>query len=118
MRSPPVDPHAALRRSHLRFAVLLALDRKSESYLAALEREVESHRVRDALEGGHGFRCESSLVALGLAEEVRSRIRGMRAFRITPKGRKVAREARERSATLAGPRDWPGLRYGLLPNVP
>lgn len=118
MRSPPVDPHAALRRSYLRLAVLLALDRKSESYLAALEREVESRRVRDALVGGNGFRRETSLVALGLVEEVRSRLLGTRAYRITPKGRKIAREARERNAPLAAPKDWPSLRYGLLPNVP
>lgn len=115
--SPPSDPHAALRRSRNRVLVLLALNDLGDAYLAHLSREtgVTPQHVRSALLGGTGYLQASSLVALGLA--VAERRRDLRVFRITPKGRKVAREWLERNVEAPGALAWPGLRWGLLPHV-
>lgn len=100
MASPPIPAVAerCIRRSRVRFKVLMMLASLGEAYLGQLARAVgvEPKRVRAVMFGaGEDYRAELSLVALGLAS-VRDEPNG-RVYRITPRGLRKARSLAKRA---------------------
>ncbi|WP_048151273.1 helix-turn-helix domain-containing protein [Palaeococcus ferrophilus] len=91
---PVIDPHIlrSIHRSDLRKRILMYLYDiyPSATYLSEIARVVGSDpsNVRGALVGlGNRYNGESSLVYLGLVEEVMSN--GFRYYRLTDYGKKV-----------------------------
>ncbi|BAA29633.1 135aa long hypothetical protein [Pyrococcus horikoshii OT3] len=100
---PVIDPHVlrSLHRSELRRRILQYLYEiyPSATYLSEIARVVGSDpsNVRGALVGlGNRYNGESSLVYLGLVEEIRNN--GFKYYRLTEYGKKVVEMLRDYQA--------------------